>query len=89
MTSAKLAAIQARRAADFLDVCAEYEERLEDAKQQVHEARKSGDAAVVKVAKAELRPIAEEVHAFRAWARAMGSPPEGRPGRDAVIRAGA
>lgn len=88
MTSARLQAIQARRAAEFLDVCADYQDRLAAAKQKVVEARESGNENAVAKAKAALRPVADEMHAFRGWARTMGSPPEGRPGRDAVIRAG-
>ncbi|MET9339282.1 hypothetical protein [Nonomuraea sp. NPDC003804] len=86
--SARLEAIQARRAAEFLDVCAELEDRLEAAKQKVHQAREAGDEAALKAAKADLRPVAEEMHEFRRWARTMGRPREGMPGRDAVIRAG-
>lgn len=88
MTSARLAAIQARRSAEFLDVCAEYQDRLAAAKRKVAEARESGDQASVDRAKAELRPIADEMHEFRAWARTSGSPPAGVPGRDAVIQVG-
>lgn len=79
--------MKARRAAEFLDMCAEMQDRLAAAKAKVAQARESGDEQAVKTAKAELRPIADEVSAFRSWARATGSPPEGRPGRDAVISA--
>ncbi|MER6942483.1 hypothetical protein ABT294_00545 [Nonomuraea sp. NPDC000554] len=88
MTSARLAAMQARREAEFLDVCAEYQDRLAEAKDAVRAARESGDDEAAAQAYQRMKEVGREVHEFRAWAKTMGSPPEGRPGRDAVIRMG-
>lgn len=88
MTSARLAAIQARRAAEFLDICADVQERAAHAKAALASARSSGDENAIAEARRAWRAVADEVHEFRRWARENGSPPEGRPGRDAVIKAG-
>ncbi|GAA2860175.1 hypothetical protein [Nonomuraea rubra] len=84
MTSARVAAMHARRGLEFLDVCEGYEQRLAAAKQAVKDATGEQQAeavAALKTAKAEMR-------GFREWARTVGRPPEGVPGRDATIRIG-
>lgn len=88
MTSAKLAAIQARRELEFLEVCAGYQERLEAAKDKVRQARESGDAEAEQQAYLRMKAVGLEVHKFRKWARTAGRPKDGVPGRDAVIRVG-
>lgn len=80
--------MHARREQAFLDVCVEYEDRLEQAKDAYLSASDSGDAQQVADAGSALKAASSEMHAFRAWARAFGQPKEGAPGRDAVIRMG-
>ncbi|TDD54594.1 hypothetical protein E1286_05235 [Nonomuraea terrae] len=81
MTSARVVAIRLRREQEFLDVCAGLEERLETAKQAAR-----GDAPESAVA--ELGAAKQEMRSFREWARTVGSPREGIPGRDATVRMG-
>lgn len=73
--------MHARRAQDFYDVCVGYEERLEAAKQAVQNNPSPEAVAALKAAKQEMRD-------FRAWARTVGNPPEGVPGKDATIKIG-
>lgn len=88
MTSAKLAAIQLRRELAFLEVCEGYQERLTKAKEALAQARESGDQRVIDEAAARRRETAKAMSEFRAWARTMGKPREGVPGRDATINVG-
>jgi hypothetical protein len=85
MTSARVAAAQARRELAFLEVCESYQERLEAAKAALQAAREQGD--VPAEVSAELRAAADEMRGFREWARTVGRPRDGGPG-DAVIRVG-
>jgi hypothetical protein len=88
VTSARVAAAQARRELAFLEVCEQYQLRLEEAKDALRAAKESGSQDAVTAARGEQRTIAREVHEFRAWARTTGRPREGVPGRDATIRVG-
>ncbi|MEV4020160.1 hypothetical protein AB0J35_57760 [Nonomuraea angiospora] len=88
MTSARVAAMHARREQEFLDVCVEYEDRLEEAKNTYIAAAESGDEEQAAEAASVLKAASREMHEFRAWARAFGKPKEGTPGRDATIRIG-
>lgn len=81
--SARVAAAQARREQEFLELAADYEDRLLAAKEAL--AANPGDAEVV----AEHRAAADAMHGFRTWARTVGEPKAGVPGRDAVITMGA
>ncbi|RSN12800.1 hypothetical protein DMB42_11520 [Nonomuraea sp. WAC 01424] len=73
--------MHARRGLEFLEICDGYEERLEAAKQAVADDPSPEALAELKAAKQEMRD-------FRAWARTVGSPPEGVPGKDATIKIG-
>lgn len=84
--SARVAAAQARRELEFLEVCEQYSDRLEAAKDVVREAEEQGE--VPAEATADLKAAAREMHEFRKWARSVGRPREGVPGRDAVIQVG-
>jgi hypothetical protein len=74
--------MHARRGLEFLDVCDGYEQRLADAKQAVK------DAPDDEAALSALKAAKQEMRAFREWARTVGKPPEGTPGRDATIKIG-
>ncbi|MFE3452375.1 hypothetical protein ACFXJ8_25975 [Nonomuraea sp. NPDC059194] len=88
MTSAKLAQLRLRREQEFLEACVGLEERLEEAKAAYVAARDSGDQSALAEARAELKAASEEMFAFRSWARTMGQPRQGVPGRDATIQIG-
>lgn len=88
MTSARVAAAQARRELEFLEVCEGYQDRLEAAKDAARQAMDGGDEAAVGEALAGLKIASREMYEFRGWARTLGRPKEGVPGRDAVIRMG-
>lgn len=82
MTSARVAAAQARREVAFLEVCEEISDELAAAKRYLRD--NPGDAAAIE----RKREATTVVHEFRKWARVVGQPKEGVPGRDAVIRIG-
>ncbi|MER5420323.1 hypothetical protein [Streptosporangium roseum] len=84
--SARVAAAQARRELAFLEICEGYQDRLEAAKDAVRQAREQGE--VPGELTAEWKVAAREMHGFRSWARSVGKPRAGVPGRDAVIQAG-
>lgn len=88
MTSARVAAMHARREQEFFDICVGYEDRLEEAKNAFVSAVESGDEKRVAESGAVFKAAQCEMHEFRAWARTVGTPKEGTPGRDAVIRMG-
>ncbi|MEV4246956.1 hypothetical protein AB0J63_26530 [Streptosporangium canum] len=86
--NARIAAAQARRELAFLEVCEGYQDRLEAAKDAVRAAQEGGDEQALAEANAQLKVAAGEMHGFRSWARSVGKPREGVPGRDAVIQVG-
>jgi hypothetical protein len=88
VTSARLAKLRLQQEQEFLDVCEEYEERLETAKQAVKDARASGDQDAIAEARAALKPVKAEFFEFRSWARSVGRPRDGVPGKDATVRMG-
>ncbi len=77
----------ARKEADFLDVCAPYQEELADAKDAVRQARENGAAEQQAGATQRLEAAKTAINTFRHWARTMGSPRDPGPG-SAVIRMG-
>ncbi|MFI6296866.1 hypothetical protein ACIBEJ_35115 [Nonomuraea sp. NPDC050790] len=85
--NARVAAMRARRELEFLEICQDYSDRLDAAKAAVREARESGGEAFT-LAWARMKEVGREVHEFRKWARTVGKPAEGVPGRDAVIQVG-
>lgn len=81
--SARVAAAQARRDLEFLEIAQGYSDRLESAKENLRTNR--GDEAAI----SQHREAAQAMHEFRSWARTAGKPKPGEPGRDAVIVMGA
>ncbi|MFD0468624.1 hypothetical protein ACFQ0B_10140 [Nonomuraea thailandensis] len=79
--------MHARRTLEFLGACEELEERLAAAKEALREVRGTGGEQEA-AARAELKKAKGEMRAFREWARTLGQPAEGTPGRDATIRVG-
>jgi hypothetical protein len=83
--SARVEAAKARRNLQFLEECTAMCDRLEEAKEAVRAARAAGDAKAMAKARKALRPIATEVHEFRAAMVTLAGAPEAGPG-DAVVR---
>lgn len=81
--SARVAAAQARRELAFLEIAQEYADKLLAAKAELADNPTNPDVI------ARHRAAANEMHEFRRWARTVGKPREGVPGRDAVIVMGA
>ncbi|MFI6477354.1 hypothetical protein ACIBH1_05440 [Nonomuraea sp. NPDC050663] len=73
--------MHARRGLEFLAECERLEERLTAAKEAAASEPSQETLAELKAAKNEMRD-------FRQWARTVGSPPAGTPGRDATIQIG-
>lgn len=78
--------MQARRELEFLEICEGYQVRREDAVSALRQAQESGDAEAIERAQTAVKETGRDIHEFRKWARTMGSPREGVPGRDAVVQ---